>query len=382
MERARLIELLRTTGCAEEIGGHVFLRDPRWGEAERTQVLALQAGIDPRETKIDAGWLCIPTGGSSGVIKYARHDERTLGAAAHGFFAHFGFARVNVVDVLPPWHVSGLMARVRSQLSGGTHVAWDWRRLQAGERPELARGDWVLSLVPTQLQRLLDSVAAVEWLRRFRVIFLGGGPVWKELADAAAAARLPVSLSYGMTETAAMVAALTPEEFFAGQRSSGRALPHARISLTEEGLIRIEGESVFRGYFPSTAESRCFVTQDLGEIELGGFLRVIGRRDAVIISGGEKIQPAEVEAALRATGEFEDVAVIAVPDAEWGQAVVACYPTGARAPRWERVRARLAETLASFKRPKRFVAVAEWPRNAQGKVNRVALAEAARAETD
>lgn len=373
MERARLIELLRATGCAEEIGGYVFLRDPRWGEAERAQVVALRAEIEDRQAEVDAGWLCIPTGGSSGAIKFARHDERTLGAAARGFLAHFGFTRVNAVDVLPPWHVSGLMARVRSQLSGGTHVAWDWRRLEAGERPELGRGDWVLSLVPTQLQRLLESSAAVDWLRRFRVIFLGGGPVWTELADAAAAARLPVSLSYGMTETAAMVAALTPEEFLAGQRSSGRALPHARISLTTEGLISIEGESVFRGYFPSGSESRRFVTEDLGMIEAGGFLRVLGRRDAVIISGGEKVQPAEVEAALRATGEFGDVAVIGVPDPAWGERVVVCFPTETRRPDVERVRASLRETLAAYKRPKDYVAIAEWPRNAQGKLNRAAL---------
>jgi O-succinylbenzoic acid--CoA ligase len=97
----------------------------------------------------------------------------------------------------------------------------------------------------------------------------------------------------------------------------------------------------------------------------------------VIITGGKKVDPAEVEAALRATGEFDDVAVIGVADAEWGQAVVACYPAGAPEPHWERVRARLAEKLVGFKRPKRFVAVAEWPRNAQGKVNRAVLAEEA-----
>jgi O-succinylbenzoic acid--CoA ligase len=373
MERARLIELLRATGCAEETGGYVFLRDPRWSEAERAQAAALRAEIGVGRSETDAGWLCIPTGGSSGTIKFARHDERTLGAAARGFSEYFGFTRVNAVDVLPPWHVSGLMARVRSHLSGGTHVAWDWRRLDAGERPELGQGDWVLSLVPTQLQRLLESLAAVDWLRRFRVIFLGGGPVWKELADAAATARLPISLSYGMTETAAMVAALTPEEFLAGQRSSGRALPHARISLTAEGLIRIEGESVFRGYFPRASESRRFVTEDLGMIETGGFLRVLGRRDAVIISGGEKVQPAEVEAALRATGEFGDVAVIGAPDLAWGERVIACFPAETKRPDMERVRASVRETLAAYKRPKDYVAITEWPRNAQGKLNRAEL---------
>ena len=80
-------------------------------------------------------------------------------------------------------------------------------------------------------------------------------------------------------------------------------------------------------------------------------------------------------AALRATGEFDDVAVLGVPDAEWGEAVVACYPATARAPDLERVTQALVAQLAPPARPKRYVAVADWPRNAQGKLNRALLAE-------
>lgn len=371
MERAELTALVRGTGCARERNGVVFLVDPRWGADESARVdEALR--VESAETAADVGWLCVPTGGTSGTVKFARHDERTLASAVGGFCAHFGLGRVNAVDVLPPFHVSGLMARVRCATTGGTHVAWDWRRLETGERPELpeADGGWVISLVPTQLQRLLGDDAAREWLRRFRVIFVGGGPSWPELTEAAAQARLPLSLGYGMTETAAMVAALTPAEFLAGERSAGRAMPHARIALSADGRISIEGESVFRGYWPELRIGRRFETADLGAIDGSGYLRVLGRADAVIISGGEKVQPAEVEAALRATGEFEDVAVIGVPDPEWGESVVACYPAQERPPRLERVEALLRERLGAFKRPKRYVAVADWPRNAQGKLNR------------
>ena len=100
------------------------------------------------------------------------------------------------------------------------HLAWEWKKLEAGRRPVLPRlrGPWVISLVPTQLQRLLRSTSTVRWLRGFRIVFLGGGPVWPDLADKAQRARLPISLSYGMTETAAMVTALRPEEFLAGSR--------------------------------------------------------------------------------------------------------------------------------------------------------------------
>jgi O-succinylbenzoic acid--CoA ligase len=118
--------------------------------------------------------------------------------------------------------------------------------------------------------------------------------------------------------------------------------------------------------------SRRFETSDLGRIDARGHLEILGRRDAVIISGGEKIQPAEVEAALRATGEFSDVAVIGVPDAEWGQVVVACYPAKERAPDLRAIEEKMIQ-VAGFKRPKRYVAISEWPRNLQGKLNRAAL---------
>ncbi len=373
MERAELIALLRGTGCAEEHGGFTFLTDPAWGARDRETVAALQKSeIVTRESKIDSGWLCVPTGGTSGGVRFARHDERTLTAAAAGFGAHFGLDRVNAVGVLPPHHVSGLMARVRCAATGGHYVGWTWKELEAGHRPELGAGDWVLSLVPTQLQRLLASPDAVTWLRRFRIILLGGGPTWPELADQAAAARLPVSLSYGMTETSAMVAALRPEEFLAGERSSGPALPHARLAIEGEGRVTIGGASVFRGYFPDERYEEPFVTEDLGRLDERGHLHLLGRRDAVIITGGKKVQPLEVESALRASGEFSDVAVVGVPDPEWGQVVVACHPRREPAPDAARVAAALAG-LAAYKRPKRLLAVDPWPRNAQGKLNRAAL---------
>ena len=380
MERAELRALVLATGCAEERGGFIFLRDPKWSVAQRERVTELFARVARPTALVRTGWLCIPTGGTSGGIKFARHDERTLTAAARGFCEHFDFARVNAVSVLPAHHVSGLMARVRCAETGGEHLAWEWKKLEAGYRPRLPRlrGPWVISLVPTQLQRLLKSRSAIAWLRGFKIVFLGGGPVWPALGDAAARERLRVSLSYGMTETAAMVTALRPEEFLLGARSCGASMPHARVSVTGAGVVKIGGASVFRGYFPETSKVRTFTTEDSGRLDERGHLHILGRRDAVIITGGKKVQPAEVEAALRASGEFADVAVIGIPDAEWGEAVVAFYPSGGPSP--DLVRAGAA--LAGHLRPKRFVAIADWPRNAQGKVNRAALRAAALAGAD
>jgi o-succinylbenzoate---CoA ligase len=369
MERAELSSLLRQTGCAEERNGWTFLRDPHWSIEERAAA-ETQIAMAGRLPPPDEGWLCIRTGGSSGGLKFARHDEQTITAAVHGFCAHFAMTRVNAVGVLPPWHVSGLMARVRCTATAGRYIACEWKFLSTGEYPELSGGgDWVLSLVPTQLQRLLASSEAIEWLRRFRVVLIGGGPMWAELANSAAQSRVPIALSYGMTETAAMVTAQRTEEFAAGDRSAGASLPHASVRI-DDGHVCIAAESLFRGYFPALSTQREFVTDDLGRLDEHKRLHLLGRRDAVIITGGKKVQPAEVEAALRASGEFQDVAVIGVPDAEWGELVVACYAAGSRNPDFSRASA----ALAAHQRPKRFVPITAWPRNEQGKINRAALA--------
>jgi O-succinylbenzoic acid--CoA ligase len=363
-------------------GGPVFLADPAWGARERGQLAALlEAPIPGPQPLGSRGWLMIPSGGTGGTLKFARHDEETIAAAVLGFSQAYGVRQINAVGVLPLHHVSGLMAWMRCVLTGGEYLPWDWKQLEAGRAPSLAgSGDWFLSVVPTQLQRLLALPDMVAWLRRFRVIWVGGGPVWPELAEAAARAELPLALSYGMTETAAMVAGQRPGDFLAGQRDCGPVLPHARIGLNEEGLVEVTGASVFRGYWPEWRDERSFATEDLGQLDEQGRLRILGRRDAMIITGGKKVSPSEVEAALRATGQFTDVAVIGMPDREWGEIIVACYPAAGKTPDFGQVVSKLG-ALIGYKRPKSYLAIDPWPRNAQGKINRAALLGAASRST-
>jgi len=384
MERAELRSLVLAAGVAVERGEFVFLRDPKWGPVERAQFeAALQLCGEP--CSAGGGWLCIPTGGTSGTLRFARHDERTLGAAVRGFCGHYRVKQVNVLDVLLAHHVSGLMARIRCAETGGTHVAWSWKQLEAGDWPTLPVCDdgWFLSLVPTQLQRLLANPASVAQLKQFHAVFLGGGPLWPGLADAAAAAKVPVSICYGMTETAAMIAAQCAETFLAGDRSCGQVMPHARVEIVDEasdailpvgetGLVRISGESVFRGYWPEANDTHSLTTADLGRLDAEGHLHILGRYDAVIITGGEKVMPLEVEATLLKSGEFDDVVVLGLPDAMWGQVVVACYPPRAGKLDTQKIEAAL-RTLAPYKRPKQLLAISPWPRNAQGKIQRSAL---------
>ncbi len=357
--------------------GEVFLGNPAWGESERAQLAALR--LVPRSSipasGSSQGWLCVPTGGTSGQVKFARHDAATLSAAVRGFTRHLGVSQVNAVGVLPLHHVSGLMAWLRCALTGGEYRSLEWKALEGGARPALPTRPegWMISLVPTQLERLLRSRPAVTWLRQFRIIFLGGAPVQSGLLEAAAAERLPLSLGYGMTESAAMITALRPEEFLAGVRSCGSVLPHATLKIGSDGVIIIGGDSLFRGYHPQWRAHGNFETTDCGSLDERGQLHVAGRRDGVIITGGEKVEPAEVEAVLRESGEFSEVVVIGVPDAEWGQAVVAAYPATDQ-PDLGKVAGAASRSLSSAKRPKQFVPLAPWPVNDQGKVNRAEVA--------
>ncbi|MGC4074457.1 MAG: hypothetical protein QM760_18480 [Nibricoccus sp.] len=96
MERAELKTLVRETGCAIEQGGFVFLCDPKWGAEERAQLEKIFDAAEREAAGEPArGWLCVPSGGTSGRLKFARHDERTLTAAVAGFCSHFGLTRVN-----------------------------------------------------------------------------------------------------------------------------------------------------------------------------------------------------------------------------------------------------------------------------------------------
>lgn len=370
MERARLRALVEATGCARAVGRMLFVLDPGWGPEARREAEALLTLADGRPPGEERGWLALPTGGSGGGVKWARHDEATLGAAVAGLRAHFGLEAIHAVDVLPAHHVSGLMARVRAAATGGTHLPWAWKRLEAGEAPVLPEtaGGWVVSLVPTQLQRLLRQPATMAWLRGLRVIFLGGGPAWPELLRRAREEGLRLAPSYGMTETAAMVAAVRPEEFLAG-REELRPLPHAKLAVDGDGRLRVAGSSVCRGLWPEWHDAGSWATGDRAELRPDGGWVILGRADQVIITGGRKVDAARVEAALRDGGVGDEVVVLGLPDPEWGERVVAFHPAGTplRDP------APALAGLAAWERPRLWVPVAAWPRNAAGKVDRAAL---------
>jgi len=475
----------------------VFLCNPQWVEREWQQVLDLVqpdlifgaasksppnppfvrggASGDGREISKGAEFdrevcqqalIFIPTGGSSGKIRFAIHTWQTLMASVAGFHQYFEQKPINSFCVLPLYHVSGLMQFLRSLTTGGRIVIMPFKALTEGRRQEaggrrqeaipmkkcfhhqvmkvesslfpvayyllptyksdshelsfttkdenlsfsasprlrvsasifrlegeecnIDPKDFFLSLVPTQLARLM-SLDACAWLSGFRTVLLGGAPPWNSLLEDARLHKIPLAPTYGMTETASGIVTLKPEAFLSGNNSSGQVLPHAQVTIRnttgqildakQTGMISIQANSLALGYYeeseslkPQSAIGN-FPADDLGFFDEQGYLHVIGRRSNKIITGGENVFPAEVEAAIQATQMVTDVCVIGIPDSDWGQVVTAIYVpfSGTVSPRI--LKTAIEDKLSKYKQPKHWISVATLPRNAQGKVNYEQLQE-------
>ena len=374
-------------------GATVVLANPQWGQREWQQVDAI---LQPdRRQILLPGWqlyaadlppaatpeLLIATGGTGGQIKFARHTWATVMAAVQGFQSHFSIATVNAYCVLPLYHVSGLMQALRTLVTDGQLMLQPYADLKQGQRlPLPAANPGFLSLVPTQLQELLNQGDAhLPWLRQFQAILLGGAPSWPALLAQARRLGLPLAPTYGMTETASQIATLRPAEFLAGQTGSGRLLPHATVHIlngqghpqppNQPGRLAITAPSLFQGYLGQPPLSPPFLTDDIGYLDPEGYLHLLGRHSTTLMTGGEKVQPEELESLLLTANLVQAVCVVGLPDNRWGQAICALV-----VPQPKLSLAQLADWLAPqvvpYKRPKYWICLDSLPQSAQGKLQR------------
>jgi O-succinylbenzoic acid--CoA ligase len=249
-----------------------------------------------------------------------------------------------------------------------------------------------MSLVENTLLRLLDAWGERQFPPTLRGVLVGGGPVDVELLRRARRLGLPVMPTYGLTEAASQVATL-PLDAPADMLSSvGWPLPTCEVEIRDEhgkavafgidGEISIRGPMVTRGYWklPDTIEpilsDGWFATGDVGVLDAGGYLTVRGRADDMIISGGEKIFPAEIEACLTRIPGIRRAAVLGVDDPQWGRVAVAFIelPSGLPLDSAD-ISDKLANSLARYKIPKRFITVTQLPQTGGGKIDRHRLAE-------
>jgi o-succinylbenzoate---CoA ligase len=359
--------------------------DPRLGAAERGRALTggppaleLAAAEDlggheadlPLLGELDLGETMtrIMTSGTSGSsravqLTYGNHLWSAVGSAFN--------LGVDPADrwlcCAPLFHVSGLSILVRSAIYGTTAVVHDGFDVDRVAESLERDGITIVSLVTTMLTRLLDAGAAIE---RPRAILVGGGPVPDEVLSEALGLGATVVQTYGLTETCSQVTTLSPDEAERKRGSAGRPLltTHVRIA---DGEILVQGPTVA----PGTADQEGWLhTGDSGRIDSEGFLWVDGRRDDVIVTGGENVAPEEVEEVLAAHPDVLDAAVIGRPDPDWQNAVVAVIVAREGAePEPEGLRSWCSSRLASFKVPKRFELADQLPRTGSGKLRRAAL---------
>lgn len=264
---------------------------------------------------------------------------------------------------LPMYHVSGLGVMFRCLLAGAAAVF-------PGAKESIAEaiGKYEIthiSLVATQLHRLLETDEGTAALRRLKAILLGGGPIPESLMRRARAAGLPVYVTYGLTEMASQVATTRPGDPIEKLLSAGRPLDPDAVLISPEGEILLRGDTLFLGYVEGHEIQRpltsagCFATRDLGHIDAEGYLHVTGRRDNMFIAGGENIQPETVEAALCRLDYVAQAAVVPVPHPEFGCTPVAFVRTHAGAAfEPERLGADLLPALPKFMLPRRYF---PWP---------------------
>ena len=388
---AHLREALR----AHDAGLPVFLGNPHWAGAEREEAARqiprgttiLGTTLEPRglgTCDFPLNWrgrVMIPTGGTGGKVKFIIHSGETLRAAALGLrdaLVARGLSPVlHGVTCTPPWHVSGFMPALRARVTGGRHQVIDGRFPETSALPSLdlpTDGTRVISLVPAQLTRLLAHADGEAWLRSFQVVLLGGSAVPAPLLVAIRTRRLPVFLTYGATETAAVCALCPPENIWSGETVRGTPLPGVRFTATSEGIITVASPSLGLGVWPDGPMMNPWTSGDRGDVAADGSVRITGRADRVIVTGGEKVDPARVEQTLLATGLVREALVLGLPDATWGELVTACVVAG---PETEAALRQACEQLEPTARPRRYVFVPVMPTNASGKPDRAAIAKLA-----
>jgi len=369
-----------------KLGAVLLPLSPRLPEEERRAVLAAEepaidlsdAAAQLTQTEADLPLLgehdmdevhCrILTSGSSGApravpLTYGNHLFSAVGSAFN--------IGVQPEDrwlcCLPLSHVSGLSIVMRSVIYGTGMVLQDGFEVDAMadslERDRVT----LLSVVSTMLVRLLD--AGID-LSGPRAILVGGGPVPADALEEALGRGATVVQTYGLTEACSQVTTLAPGDARRKLGSAGRPLltTHLRI---QDGEILVQGPTVA----PDCADAEGWLhTGDIGRIDDEGFLFVEDRIDDMIVSGGENVVPAEVEGVLLRHPAVADAAVVGREDPEWQQAVTAVVVLrGGSEASADELRRHCAETLASFKVPKRIELASALPRTPSGKLMRRAL---------
>ncbi len=350
--------------------------------------------------------LVLGSGGSSGGRQWCLQPVAQVQQAARAtaqWLTTIGLdpGRCELFDPLPLHHISGLMPWVRARQWGAALRCLPPELMRdplalATQQPVAADRPALLSLVPTQLERLLGHPAGVDWLKGFAVVWVGGAALTQSQAQRCREWDIRLSPCYGSTETAAMVTALPPEQFLEGIDGCGQPLPHVELRVDpSSSALQVRSASLALARFqegcwqPLLLEEGWWSSGDRAALNPAG-LQVLGRLDGAIQSGGETVFPEQLEGQLLALCQSQGVALgelllLPEPDPLWGERLVALVrpldgaPFSKLVPRLQD----LVQQLPPAQRPRRWLECPMLQRNAMGKWERqrwhqwLALLEAA-----
>jgi O-succinylbenzoic acid--CoA ligase len=327
-----------------------------------------EQAIEPVRHDLDTAAVVIHTSGTSAAPKPIELTYGNLLWSAFGSAVALGLdTSERWLCALPLSHVGGLSILVRSTIYGTTAVVHERFETDRVLHALQAEDVTLVSLVATTLARLLD--ASLKDPPALRCALTGGGPVPAALVERAGAAGVPVSMTYGLTESCSQVTTTPVASIAHGDRGAGPPLFCTRVRCAEDGEVLVAGPTVAPG---AIAQDGWLHTGDLGSFDERGNLSITGRKADTIVSGGENVAPSEVEAVLEAHPDVLEAAAVARPDEQWGEVVTAIVVARpGMAPDSETLRAHCAASLAPYKVPKRVELRTEpLPRTRSGKLLR------------
>ncbi len=320
----------------------------------------VNAKDDPTTLTLEQDATIIATSGSSAIPKAVLH---TFGNHYYSALGSNENISLSVGDrwlvSLPLYHVGGLGILFRTVLGGAAAVFpdEDIDICEAVERFSVTH----LSLVGTQLSRLIRNNPDRRCIASLAAVLVGGGAIPKALIREAYDAGLPLYTTYGSTEMSSQVTATRPGDSLERLYTSGKLLPYRQLAITAEGEILVKGETLFGGYVENEKvilpldEEGWFHTGDMGELDDDGYLTVLGRKDNMFISGGENMYPEEIEQVLMQVEGIRYALVLPVENAEFGfRPLALVLPEPSSNVTKRRLVAFLERRLPRFKIPVKF----------------------------
>ena len=310
----------------------------------------------------------ILTSGTTGIPKAVQLTYSNFEASCNNWNEFLQFqSNDQFLCCLPLHHIGGLAVMLRALMFGFSVNLVSTFEAKLVLDTIIKYPVSIISLVPTMLKRILDLEGGLKAIKSLRWILLGGGPSPEYLLDLCIKEKLNIVKVYGMSETCSGTVGLKLLDEPQNKLYAGRPFNGAKI-WTENNELYISGPMVMKGYVGEAATNGHHNSNDLGQVDNGDLVFLDIRRKDLIISGGENVNPLEVEEALLQIEGITDAAVIGVEDMEWGEKVVAYIVNSEfRIPNSE-FRMKLKERISDFKIPKEFIQVSSLPRNELGKI--------------